>query len=78
VNRNKVTIFILKNNKGNVKNITINIKDGKIENLRRQFVCLFWLKKVAPSCESQVHNKHTAPLKPAVSLGTILIHGKNA
>jgi len=31
-------IFILKDNKRNVKNITINIKDVKIENLRRQFV----------------------------------------
>jgi len=38
VNRNKVTILILKDNKRNVKNITVNIKDGKIENLRHQFV----------------------------------------
>jgi len=38
VNRNKVTIFILKDNKTNVKNITVNTKDGKIENLRREFV----------------------------------------
>jgi len=36
-NRNKITIFILKD-KRNVKNITINIKDGKTENLRHQFV----------------------------------------
>jgi len=38
VNRNKVTIFILKDNKTNVKNSTVIIKDGKIENLRRHFV----------------------------------------
>ena len=76
-------IFILKDNKRNVKNDTINelyIKDGKIGNcctvslyiLFRMFVLV---QKVAPPCESQqtytVGHKKRAPFILSITLANI-------